>query len=102
MRYSTIVVQFGARHQYAMPAALSRAGMLEAFYTDACAGRGFGRCAELAARTMGLERLEKFAARRPPPDVLLRTRTFESWGFEFELALRRKSCPVERVKAIDR
>lgn len=102
MRYSAIVVQLGARHQYAMPAALSRAGMLEAFYTDACSGRGVGRFAEMAARTTGLKQLQKFAARRPPPDVLLRTRTFESWGLEVALALRGNKQPAERARQLDR
>src|SRR5258706_1426150 len=33
----------GARHHYAIPRMLERAGMLEALYTDSCAVRGLGR-----------------------------------------------------------
>jgi hypothetical protein len=47
-------------------------------------------------------RLQKLAARRPPPEVLARTRTFESWGVEIAWALKGNSSPVDRVKALDR
>ena len=40
-----IVVQMGARHNYAVPAALEHRGMLEADYTDHCGTRGVGRVA---------------------------------------------------------
>jgi glycosyltransferase involved in cell wall biosynthesis len=38
-----IVVQIGARHHYAIPRILERAGALWALYTDACANKGIGR-----------------------------------------------------------
>ncbi len=38
-----LVVQNGARHHYAIPSVLDKAGMLEAFYTDAIANVGLGR-----------------------------------------------------------
>lgn len=40
---SVIVTQLGARHNYAIPRMLYRAGHLEALYTDSCANRGVGR-----------------------------------------------------------
>src|SRR6476646_4551714 len=38
-----LVVQNGARHNYAVPTVLAQAGMLEAFYTDACGNVGAGQ-----------------------------------------------------------
>jgi hypothetical protein len=38
-----IVLQPGARMNYAVPALLARAGMLERFYTDVCADIGWLR-----------------------------------------------------------
>ena len=40
---SVIVTQIGARHNYAIPRMLHRAGYLEALYTDSCVNRGTGR-----------------------------------------------------------
>lgn len=39
---SVIVTQLGARHNYAIPRMLHRAGQLEALYTDSCINRGLG------------------------------------------------------------
>jgi glycosyltransferase involved in cell wall biosynthesis len=78
-----IVVQQGARHNYAMPAALAERGMLEALYTDLCAGKGIGRLAGLAAltgRAPGGAAIARLAKRRPPASVLARTRTFDALG----------------------
>jgi glycosyltransferase involved in cell wall biosynthesis len=78
-----IVVQQGARHNYAMPAALADRGMLEALYTDLCHGRGVGRVAGLAARLPGrLSAAARLANRRPPANVLDRTRTFDLVGLQ--------------------
>jgi len=57
-----IVVQMGARHRYAVPRMLERAGMLEALYTDSHAGSVLGRLAGFAsngpaARLPGVVRL---------------------------------------------
>lgn len=38
-----IVVQVGARHNYAVPRMLHARGALEALYTDSCANKGLGR-----------------------------------------------------------
>lgn len=47
-RMSVIVTQLGARHNYAIPRMLHRAGYLEALYTDSCANRGIGRLLDSA------------------------------------------------------
>jgi glycosyltransferase involved in cell wall biosynthesis len=38
-----LVVQNGARHNYAVPEALAAAGILAGFYTDACGNQGVGK-----------------------------------------------------------
>ena len=43
---TVIVTQLGARHSYAIPRMLYRAGHLEALYTDSCVNRGFARIAD--------------------------------------------------------
>jgi glycosyltransferase involved in cell wall biosynthesis len=76
---SVLVVHPEARHNYALPAAFAEAGMLEAFYTDACAGRGLGKLAERIALLPlpgSLRRLsERLTHRQVPAGVLARTRT---------------------------
>ena len=82
-----IVVQQGARHNYAMPAAFADRGMLEALYTDLCHGRGLGRVAGLAARLPGpAASAARLAGRRPPENVLDRTRTFDLIGLKLHKA----------------
>ncbi|MDP3491717.1 MAG: glycosyltransferase family 4 protein [Hyphomonadaceae bacterium] len=98
----TIVIQYGRRRQYAVPAALARAGALERLYTDACAGRGLGRFAPLLAKVPGGGRARKLAARRPPVEVLERTHTFERWAFDVERALAARSSPEASGRALDR
>lgn len=84
-----VVVQSGARHDYAIPAAFAREGMLETFYTDICAGRGLGRLAEamlplpLPARTNAA--LRRLASRRPPVEVLACTVTDDWHALAHEL-----------------
>ena len=48
---SVIVTQLGARHNYAIPRMLHRAGHLAALYTDSCANRGVGRVLEWVVPT---------------------------------------------------
>ncbi len=74
-----IVVHVGALRSYAIPVAMARAGMLEAFYTDMCAGRGFGKLARYGSSLPLIgPKLRRLSNRRPPPEVLARTVTFDS------------------------
>lgn len=72
-----VVAQTGARRGYAIPAILSRAGMLERFYTDVCGNVGWG---EWLTRFSGLpligSKLKRLANRHVPDDVTDCTRTF--------------------------
>src|SRR4051794_792732 len=72
-----LVLQNGARHNYAVPAVLARAGMLEAFYTDACGNVGVGRCASMIRHVPWLgSPLDRLHGRQVPTNVLPRTRVF--------------------------
>lgn len=98
-RPKVIVVQYGARRQYAVPAALARADMLEALYTDSCAGRGLGRFAPLLAKLPGGGRFANLANRVPPLEVLARTRTFGMWSVRHDLWANHRPTMEARAHA---
>src|SRR5437879_8802661 len=72
-----IVAQIGARRNYAVPAILEKAGMLEHFYTDMTGDIGIGKwlanCGALLNANGALARL---ASRRLPETVRAKTSTF--------------------------
>jgi len=72
-----VAVQIGARHHYAIPRMLERAGMLEALYTDACANRGIGRWLNGVlpgfARTGQMGKLLQRSVVGVPPDKIKST-----------------------------
>ena len=98
-----VVVHSGARHSYALPAIFARAGMLAAFHTDVCAGRGIGKLAALEpflpmpVTTRAL--LSRLADRRPPPEVLARTTTDDWATVAYERKVRRLADPADRRRA---
>jgi glycosyltransferase involved in cell wall biosynthesis len=98
-----IVVQMGARRDYAIPDAFEQHGMLEALYTDLCATRGVGRLAShLAPWPLPMRRqLLALAARRPPAGVAGKTRTFDWPGLQVALA-RPAGTPVDDPRDIER
>jgi len=82
-----IVVQMGARHDYAVPAAFERLGMLEALYTDLCATQGLARAAAGLAR-LPVPMRARFAAlgaRLPPSAVARKTTTFDWIGLQLNM-----------------
>lgn len=95
-----LVAQTGARHNYALPAAFADAGMLEAFYTDLCGGTGLGRLAEAAGALPlpgNISALaSRLANRRPPGNVLTRTRTDGLATLRYELAARKPMSVTDR------
>jgi glycosyltransferase involved in cell wall biosynthesis len=95
-----VVVQLGGRRQYAVPAALARAQCLEALYTDLCAGQGLGRLSPLLRLVPQLARRVDLSNRRPPPEVLSHTRTFPSWFFDMQRALKAGHDPIERIRSL--
>jgi glycosyltransferase involved in cell wall biosynthesis len=72
-----IAVQIGARHNYAVPRILEKAGMLEFFYTDLVGNAGFGK---ILSRGKSLpivgNRLQLLASRQVPAKILPLTHTF--------------------------
>jgi glycosyltransferase involved in cell wall biosynthesis len=71
-----IVAQIGARRSYAIPSILARAGMLELFYTDACADVGLGKFLPESRLPFARSAIGRLASRRLPPEIRRRTRTF--------------------------
>lgn len=72
-----LVVQNGARHNYAVPLALATSGMLTEFYTDACGNQGPGKwAAKLTLLPWVGPVLSLLQNRRVPDLVLSATRSF--------------------------
>lgn len=99
-----LVIQNGARHNYALPAAFAEAGLLEALYTDICAGRGIGRIAPFIAQ-MPLppsirDAANKISKRVPPKSVLSRTSTTDIETLFYELELKKSKDDSERQNAL--
>ena len=96
-----LVVQMGARHNYAVPTIFERAGMLEAFYTDMCAGKGLGRIASLVSYLVPNDQIKALANRRPPPEVLRRTKTFDAETLRYRISrLIRKGGSAKETMAM--
>lgn len=77
-----LVLQNGARHNYAVPLALAKSGMLSGFFTDACGNQGTGRTLSAFAGIPGLRHtLGLLANRKVPEEVLPLTQSFPfaSW-----------------------
>ncbi|GMN02433.1 glycosyltransferase family 4 protein [Erythrobacter sp. MTPC3] len=98
-----IVVQTGARHNYAVPAALEAAGRLEALYTDLAGTNGLGRVAAslkwLPLPANLKKPLGRLAGRLPPPAVAARTHTFDAVAARYEIATRQAPDMRGRIKA---
>jgi glycosyltransferase involved in cell wall biosynthesis len=72
-----ISVQIGARHNYAVPSILEKAGMLESFYTDLVGNAGFGKILSRGgALPIVGDRLKLLAGRQVPAKILPLTHTF--------------------------
>ncbi|MGE3993697.1 glycosyltransferase family 4 protein [Pseudorhodoplanes sp.] len=95
-----IVVHLGALRNYAIPSALAREGVLEAFYTDLCADRGFGKLARMGTFLPVLGgRLSRLANRKLPRNIIKKTHTFDApslWGQFLELFA---NDPTELIRA---
>lgn len=101
MQGKAIVVQLGARRQYAVPYALARAGALEMLYTDFCVGVGIGRLAELS-RMVPLLRRADLSRRHVEAPIKALTKTFPRWMLEMQFASRVFADQKKRLQAIDR
>ena len=78
-----IVAQLGARMDYTIPRLLHEAGMLEHFYTDICAVKGWPRLLKYLPNTLQSEGLKRLLGRTPmgiPPEKIT---AFTSFGWEY-------------------
>ena len=92
-----IVVQHGARHNYAMPLAFEKAGLLDRFYTDLCSQKGLGHLADILSHTpLSRPVIRRLANRRLPPELLKKTSTFDMTGLRIHRSL--SSHDIETVK----
>ncbi|RIJ29196.1 glycosyltransferase family 4 protein [Henriciella algicola] len=83
-----IVIQMGARRNYAVPAALAKVGRLEALYTDLAGTSGVGLLARALANTPLPARLRaplaRLGSRMPPEYVRPFTHTFDRASLLYE------------------
>ena len=96
-----LVAQLGSRRDYAVPAVLARAGILQHFYTDVCGNMGFGKWASLFGAVAGFTPAKRLAARRLPSELLSRTRLFPAGSmlYEFDRWLARGD-PLRDARAL--
>jgi len=96
---SVVVAQLGARMHYAVPRLLERAGLLERFYTDICASKGWPRLLNLippALRPGGVQRL----LGRDPKDIPAnRITAFTGFGLAYARRYDRARTTDERNAA---
>jgi glycosyltransferase involved in cell wall biosynthesis len=72
-----IAVQIGARHSYAVPSILEKAGILETFYTDTVGNAGLeGKALNLIPKSLVRGSLENLLGRNLPNNLLSKTSTF--------------------------
>jgi glycosyl transferase family 1 len=94
---SFIVAQLGARMHYAVPSILAENGMLEHFYTDFSANRGWPKMLNLVpqnVRPRSLNRMLGRVARGVPPE---RNTAFNILGMRYAQRLRRCHSATERT-----
>jgi len=100
-RERVLVVQMGARHNYMLPIVMENLGILQAFYTDMCARKGFGRVGAFGAYPVKwLPRVfEGLNNRKLPDEVLRKTKTFDWPALRHQLKLRTCRSNAERHTA---
>lgn len=93
-----ISVQIGARRNYAVPAILENAGMLEAFYTDLCADAGFGKWLDCyCPHSLRNSTLKRFLNRRVPENLKDKVRTCDGASVKYFLKQRfSEGNPIKR------
>ncbi|NEO93683.1 MAG: hypothetical protein F6K56_27175, partial [Moorea sp. SIO3G5] len=79
-----IAIQVGARRNYAVPAILEKAGMLEAFYTDLCADAGLGKWLDqYFPHSLRNSTLKRLLNRRVPENIKDKVRTCDASGIKY-------------------
>lgn len=99
MNERVVVSQLGARMDYAVPRILSAYGMLEHFYTDICATKGWPRLVHhLPARFRGAG-IRRLAGRRPSGIPAQRMTCFSGLGLSYALRRMRAHEVSDEMKA---
>ncbi|MEL6687514.1 MAG: glycosyltransferase family 4 protein [Pseudomonadota bacterium] len=96
---NVIVVQAGPRHGYGLPIAFENADLLEAFYTDLCAGKGLGRLSGFPMPGRLGNAFQRWQNRQLPETVKRKTRTLDIATIPFEIEQYFKKSVVERRAA---
>ena len=96
---SVVVAQLGARMHYAVPRILHRAKLLEHFYTDICANKGWPRLLGLLPRSLRPTRIQRLMNRVPEGIPASRITAFTEFGLEYVRRFTRARSMDERNAA---
>lgn len=91
-----VVAQLGARRHYAIPRMLDNAGMLERFYTDICAAKGWPRLLGAAPERLRPPELRRLLSRVPHGVSPDRISTFDMFAVDYARRLRRARTAGEQ------
>lgn len=92
-----IAVQIGARHSYAVPSILEKAGILETFYTDAVGNAGLeGKVLNLIPKSLVRSPLENLSGRNLPTNLINKTSTFPLLTLNYILQKRLAGADLRR------
>jgi len=79
-----IAIQTGARRNYAVPALLETAGLLEAFYTDLCGNAGLGGLLQKGCpKSFKNSAIQRLISRQPPGCLQDKVRTFDGTALRY-------------------
>src|SRR5712692_2540393 len=90
-----LVAQLGARMHYAIPRMLQAQGMLEHFYTDICAAKGWPRCLRLIPEKLRPAEVKRLLGRTPSGVPAERICAFTGFGCEYARRRRRADSPTK-------
>ncbi|MDJ0633604.1 MAG: glycosyltransferase family 4 protein [Xenococcaceae cyanobacterium MO_188.B29] len=93
-----LVAQLGARGHYAIPRILHQEKMLEHFYTDICAVKGFPKYLRLIPPQLQSKSLARLTGRVPKDIPTKLITTFSGFGFEYVQRLRQAFSRTEVTK----
>ncbi|MGF6231997.1 hypothetical protein QFZ27_005952 [Inquilinus ginsengisoli] len=100
MKERVVVSQLGARMDYAVPRILNAHGMLEHFYTDICATKGWPRLVGYLPHRFQPAGIRRLIGRRPSGIPPRRMTCFPGVGLSFALRrMRAHARPDDRMRA---
>lgn len=93
-----LVAQMGARMHYAVPRMLQRAGMLEHFYSDICAMKGWPRLLANVPDVLRPNGLRRLLGRLPEGIPAHRMTTFSGFGWRYTRRCAAARSPAEATQ----